>query len=184
MVVNVKCREGILRVCDTGRAAAAATRTRSSLHNFLSNALLRAQTFPNPTCNLCPLNQLFNPRRLRSACRCQFGGLLSQNGSEGWRQGSPFLLVARVWCRHQCQGRQTWGSDDGQCSVAASSDIGHCLPPPGCSTWPRPRRWNLGLLLSAKVALFPLIIAAAGGRARAGLMWAETLGPTTSPRPQ
>lgn len=106
-------------------------------------------------------------------------GLLGQNGSEGWRQGSPFLLVARVWCRHQCQGRQTWGSDDGQCSVAASSDIGHCLPPPGCSTWPRPRRWNLGLLLSAKVALFPLIIAAAGGRARAGLMWAGTLGPTS-----
>ena len=104
---------------------------------------------------------------------------LGQNGSEGWRQGSPFLLVARVWCRHQCQGRQTWGSDDGQCSVAASSDIGHCLPPPGCSTWPRPRRWNLGLLLSAKVALFPLIIAAAGGRARAGLMWAGTLGPTS-----
>ena len=60
---NVKCREGILRVCDTGRAAAGA-RTRSSLHNFLSNALLRAQTFTNPTCNLCPLNQLFNPRHL------------------------------------------------------------------------------------------------------------------------
>ena len=36
-------------------------------------------------------------------------GLLGQNGSEGWRQGSPFLLVARVWRRHeQCQGRQTW----------------------------------------------------------------------------
>ena len=34
-------------------------------------------------------------------------------------------------------------------------------------------------MLSTKVALFPLIIAAAGGRARAGLMWAETLGPTS-----
>ena len=105
---------------------------------------------------------------------------MGQNGSEGWRQGSPFLLVARVCCcRHQCQGRQTWGDDDGQCSVAASSDIGILLGAPGCSTWPRPRRWNLGLLLSAKVALFPLIIAAAGGRARAGLMSAETLGPTS-----
>ena len=97
--------------------------------------------------------------------------------------GKCLLAGGRIGWRHECQGRQR--DDDGQCSVAASSDIGHwpvLAPAPGCSTWPRPRRWNLGLLLSAKVALFPLIIAAApaaGGRARAGLMWAETLGPTS-----
>ena len=116
--------------------------------------------------------------------------LLGQNGSLGWRQGSPFLLVARVWCRHGCQGRKPGGGDcdDGQWQLLLTLGIACCPSPPSSScsrlksTWSRPRRWNLGLLLSAKVALFPLIIpaAAAGcGRARAGLMWAETLGPTS-----
>ena len=113
-------REGILQVCDTGPPPDMRQLAQFSLR-CTSESFLR--------CNPCPSTKsAFQPPDVRHRHRqCQFGGGL---GSWRWRQGSPFLPAAG-WCgcRHQWQrqGQGKAGDDDGQCSVAASSDIGHCL---------------------------------------------------------
>ena len=76
-----------------------------------------------------------------------------------------------------CQGRPRWGRPPR--SVLGSRQLLLTLGLQQGAPGRRPRRWNLELLLSAKVALFPLIIAE--WTKWQGLMWAlETLGRSTS----
>ena len=77
-----------------------------------------------------------------------------------------------------CQGRPRWGRPPR--SVLGSRQLLLTLGLQQGAPGRRPRRWNLELLLSAKVALFPLIIAEEWTKWQ-GLMWAlETLGRSTS----
>ena len=77
----------------------------------------------------------------------------------------------------RCQGRPRWGRPPR--SVLGSRQLLLTLGLEQGAPGRRPRRWNLELLLSAKVALFPLIIAE--WTKWQGLMWAlETLGRSTS----
>ena len=138
-----------------------ASSSAQNMKQQLAQFSLRCTSESFLRCNPCPSTKsAFQPPDVRHRHRqCQFG-------SWRWRQGSPFLPAAG-WCgcRHQWQrqGQGKAGDDDGQCSVAASSDIGHCLLHQGSRlllvdlTSPM----ESGLLLSVKVALFLLIIGAA-----------------------
>ena len=80
-----------------------------------------------------------------------------------------------------CQGRPRWGRPPR--SVLGSRQL--LLTLGGASARQgapgrRPRRWNLELLLSAKVALFPLIIAELVDQVARADVGAETLGRSTS----
>ena len=139
------------------------------MHNFLSDALLNLFSAATPA---RPLNQLFNP--LTFAIAVVSANLVAGDGA---REVPSCQQQAGV-------GAGTSGSakakaKPGMTTVSVRWQLLLTLGLEQGAPGRRPRRWNLELLLSAKVALFPLIIAE--WTKWQGLMWAlETLGRSTS----
>ena len=177
--INVKCRRGSCKcVTHTGHG---------DLHNFPSMHIASPfQTCPRFV--LCSLDQAF--KTWEPSCLCQFSGacLLAKTvACDGarevrsclWPDAASVEVAAgsHTTTLPRCQGRPRWGRPPR--SVLGSRQLLLTLGLQQGAPGRRPRRWNLELLLSAKVALFPLIIAE--WTKWQGLMWAlETLGRSTS----
>ena len=165
-------------------------------HGGLAQFSLNAHRFSFS--NLSTLRALFVRSSVQNlgavlSCLCQFSGacLLAKTvACDGAREVRSCLwpdaaCVEVAAGSHtnttlpHCQGRPRWGRPPR--SVLGSGQLLLTLGGSSKQGAPgrRPRRWNLELLLSAKVALFPLIIAE--WTKWQGLMWAlETLGRSTS----